>query len=206
MKRNKIKDLLEHGVAGAEVVVAGWVRSSRQSPSVAFIDLTDGSTGTGLQIVATPQTSGFEHLSEMQTGASITARGTLVESPGKGQKYELQAASLELLGGADPETYPIQKKKHTLEFLRQKAHLRVRTNTFGAVFRLRSHLSQGIHDFFRRKGFFYIHTPLITTSDCEGAGEMFQIRAGKEKDFFGSPAYPDSQRTARGGTSGAWPE
>lgn len=189
MKRIRIKELLAQGAVGDEAVVAGWVRSSRQSRNTAFIDLTDGSTGTGLQIVAESGCEGFEQLPRMQTGASISARGRLSESPGKGQKYELQADSLELLGPADPETYPIQKKKHTLEFLRQKAHLRVRTNTFGAVFRLRSHLCQGIHDFFRRKGFFYVHTPIITTSDCEGAGEMFHVSAGKDRDFFGSPAY-----------------
>jgi asparaginyl-tRNA synthetase len=185
MKRDRIKDILSSGPVGRTLHVAGWVRSSRQSQNVGFIDLTDGSCLAGLQVVASPETKGFERLGDFQTGASMLAEGELVESPAQGQKYELKAASIELIGPADPETYPIQKKKHTLEFLRQKAHLRVRTNTFGVVFRLRSHLSQGIHDFFRRKGFFYIHTPLISTSDCEGAGELFHVSSTKHKDFFG---------------------
>ncbi|MCE5270729.1 asparagine--tRNA ligase, partial [bacterium] len=189
MKRDRIKDILAGGPLGQTLTVGGWVRSLRQSPNVGFIDLSDGSTLAGLQIVASPETKGFEHLAEFQTGAALRAVGELVESPAQGQKYELRAVSLELLGPADPETYPIQKKKHTLEFLRQKAHLRARTNTFGAVFRLRSHLSQGIHDFFRRKGFLYIHTPLISASDCEGAGELFHVSSTKHKDFFGRQAY-----------------
>ncbi len=174
---------------GARVLTGGWVRSSRSNPNVAFIDLTDGSCPAGLQVVLDPATPGFELAERLHTGASVLAEGTLVESPGKGQQYELKAERLELLGEADPESYPIQKKKHTMEFLRQKAHLRVRTNTFASVFRLRSHLSQAIHDFFRRKGFFYIHTPLITTSDCEGAGEMFRVMVPKQEEFFGRPAY-----------------
>ncbi len=189
MKRDRIKDILTTGPLGQTLAVGGWVRSLRQSPNVGFINLSDGSTLAGLQVVASPETRGFEHLADFQTGAALRAVGELVESPAQGQKYELRATSLELLGPADPETYPIQKKKHTLEFLRQKAHLRARTNTFGAVFRLRSHLSQGIHDFFRRKGFLYIHTPLISASDCEGAGELFHVSSTKHKDFFGRQAY-----------------
>ncbi len=189
MKREKIKDILGRQVAGGGLTAAGWVRSARLSPNVAFIDLTDGSTAGGLQIVLSPETKNFELMERVHTGCSVLVEGELVDSPGKGQKYELQATSLALLGEADPEQYPIQKKKHTMEFLRTKAHLRVRTNTFAAVFRLRSHLSQGIHHFFRNRGFFYVHAPLITTSDCEGAGQMFQVKAPGEQEFFGKPAW-----------------
>ncbi|MFC1544862.1 asparagine--tRNA ligase [Gemmatimonadota bacterium] len=189
MKREKIRDILGRERAGENLVAAGWARSARLSQNVAFIDLTDGSTPSGLQVVLNPETEGFELMERVHTGSSVSVEGTLADSPGKGQKFELQATSVTLLGEADPETYPIQKKKHTMEFLRTKAHLRVRTNTFAAVFRLRSHLSQGIHDFFRRKGFYYIHAPIITTSDCEGAGQMFQVKTAGEDEFFGRPAW-----------------
>jgi len=189
MQRLKVKQILSSQSAGAEIKAAGWVRSVRNSPQVAFIDLTDGSSMAGLQVVIDPQTEGFSLLNEVHTGCSVAVEGKLVDSPGQGQKFELKASRLALLGAADPETYPIQKKKHTLEFLRTKAHLRVRTNTYAAVFRMRSHLSQGIHSFFRDKGFFYIHAPIITTSDCEGAGQMFQVSAPGDKEFFGKPAY-----------------
>jgi len=189
MRHSRIKEILASEQAGAKIKVGGWIRSVRISQKVAFLDLTDGSSVAGLQIVLDSSTDGFHMLNRLYTGCSILAEGTLVESPGKGQRYELKAERITLLGEADPETYPIQKKKHTLEFLRQKAHLRVRTNTFAAVFRLRSYLSYGIHTFFQSKGFFYIHTPIITTSDCEGAGELFQVNAPGEKDFFGRPAF-----------------
>jgi len=189
MKREKIKEILGRESAGGSLTTAGWVRSARLSPNVAFIDLTDGSTASGLQIVLSPETENFELMERVHTGCSVAVTGELVDSPGKGQKFELQATALTLLGEADPEQYPIQKKKHTMEFLRTKAHLRVRTNTFAAVFRLRSHLSQGIHYFFRNKGFFNIHAPLITTSDCEGAGQMFQLKTAGEEEFFGRPAW-----------------
>ncbi|MBW7996594.1 MAG: asparagine--tRNA ligase [Candidatus Glassbacteria bacterium] len=189
MKREKISEILARDKAGGCLTAAGWVRSARLSQNVAFIDLTDGSSPAGLQVVLSPDTSGFELMERVHTGSSVLVEGELADSPGKGQKFELQAANLTLLGEADPETYPIQKKKHTMEFLRTKAHLRVRTNTFAAVFRLRSHLSQGIHDFFRRKGFFYIHSPVITTSDCEGAGQMFQVKTSGDEEFFGRPAW-----------------
>jgi asparaginyl-tRNA synthetase len=189
MKLEKVRNILAREKAGGQVVTAGWVRSARLSQNVAFVDLTDGSTPAGLQVVLNPDSDGFDVMERVHTGSSVTVQGNLVESPGKGQKYELQANKLILLGEADPETYPVQKKKHTMEFLRTKAHLRVRTNTFAAVFRLRSHLSQGIHDFFRRKGFHYVHTPLITTSDCEGAGQMFQVKTSGDEEFFGRPAW-----------------
>jgi len=189
MQRIKIKKILESEPSGERLTVNGWVRSVRKSPNLAFIDLVDGSSMTGLQVVLEPAVEAYGLVERLHTGCAITACGTLVESPAKGQRFELKAEDIELLGEADPETFPIQKKKHTLEFLRQKAHLRVRTNTFAAVFRLRSHLSHAIHEFFRRRGFFYIHTPIITASDCEGAGEMFHITTAGEKEFFGRPAY-----------------
>ncbi|MFH1069912.1 MAG: asparagine--tRNA ligase [Candidatus Glassbacteria bacterium] len=189
MERMKIREILAGQSAGVRLTTAGWVRSARLSPQVAFIDLTDGSSVAGLQVVLDDKTEGFGLMDSVHTGASVKVEGLLTESPGKGQKWELKADRLEILGPAEPDSYPIQKKKHTLEFLRTKAHLRVRTNTFAAIFRLRSHLSQGIHDFFRRKGFFYIHAPIITTSDCEGAGQMFRVSAPTEKEFFGKPAY-----------------
>ncbi|MEA1997041.1 MAG: amino acid--tRNA ligase-related protein, partial [Gemmatimonadota bacterium] len=193
MKRWKITEILASAGTGEKLKAEGWVRSVRGSQNVRFIDLTDGSCLAGLQIVAEEaSTSGFETLQHVHTGSSLEAEGVLVESPGKGQRLEMKAEKITLLGESDPDTYPIQKKKHTMEFLRQKAHLRVRTNTFASVFRLRSHLSHGIHDFFRNKGFFYIHAPIITTSDCEGAGEMFRVSAQpceNGKEFFGRPAY-----------------
>jgi len=189
MQRIKIKKILESEPSGERLTVNGWVRSVRKSPNLAFIDLVDGSSMTGLQVVLEPAVEAYGLVERLHTGCAIIACGTLVESPAKGQRFELKAEDIELLGEADPETFPIQKKKHTLEFLRQKAHLRVRTNTFAAVFRLRSHLSHAIHEFFRRRGFFYIHTPIITASDCEGAGEMFHITTAGEKEFFGRPAY-----------------
>ncbi|MFC1614005.1 asparagine--tRNA ligase [Gemmatimonadota bacterium] len=189
MERSKIKKILESERTGERLTVNGWVRSVRKSTNMAFIDLVDGSSLTGLQVVLESSCEAYSLLDNIHTGCALTARGTLVESPAKGQRYELQADDLVLLGQADPETFPIQKKKHTLEFLRQKAHLRVRTNTFAAVFRLRSHLSHAIHEFFRQRGFFYIHTPIITASDCEGAGEMFRISTSQKKEFFGRPAY-----------------
>ena len=195
MQRTKIKDLLAaESAVGSRHTVAGWARSARKSPKVAFIDLSDGSSIKGLQLVVDPEENAgaYEMMDNVHTGTSVKAVGTLVESPAKGQKYEMKVEQLEIIGLADPEKFPIQKKKHTMEFLRTQAHLRVRTNTFASVFRLRSHLSLAIHDYFRRKGFFYIHTPLITASDCEGAGEMFHLSTlGEEKgkEFFGSPAY-----------------
>jgi asparaginyl-tRNA synthetase len=189
MERSKIKKILESETAGERLTANGWVRSVRRSQNMAFIDLVDGSSITGLQVVLEPSCESYSLLERLHTGCAITARGTLVESPAKGQRFELKAEEIELLGEADPESFPIQKKKHTLEFLRQKAHLRARTNTFAAVFRLRSYLSHAIHEFFRQRDFFYIHTPIITASDCEGAGEMFHIITTGEKEFFGRPTY-----------------
>jgi asparaginyl-tRNA synthetase len=180
----------------------GWVRTRRGNKNVQFVALNDGSTIRNIQIVFDLATFTDEQLRPITTGSSIHVTGKLVESMGKGQTCEIQAESLEIFGTADPEAYPLQKKGHTLEFLREKAHLRPRTNTFGAVLRVRSALAFAIHKFFQERGFFYLNTPLITASDCEGAGAMFQVTTldlnnlpkqedGKvdfSADFFGKPA------------------
>lgn len=171
-KRTKIKALLSSDVSGEEVVVMGWVRTFRNNQ---FIALNDGSTNENLQVVAALGLLNDETLKRITTGASLKVVGKLVSSLGKGQKVELQATNIEILGDSDPEKYPLQPKKHSLEFLREIAHLRFRTNTFGAVFRIRHSLAFAIHKFFNDKGFVYLHTPIITASDAEGAGEMFRV-------------------------------
>lgn len=176
MKRSKIKSLFQDAPIQTRVVVKGWVRTKRESKTFSFLELNDGSTIRNLQIVADAGMPGYDEvIRKISTGACIAATGTLVASQGKGQSVELQAESLEVYGTADPETYPLQKKGHSLEFLREIAHLRVRTNTFGAVYRLRNAMAYGIHQFFQEKGFYYVHTPIITGSDTEGAGEMFSV-------------------------------
>ena len=175
MKRTKIVDIFDKPAIGTEVSVMGWVRSRRGNKYVQFVALNDGSTIKNLQIVLDMNVFTDDQLKAVTTGSAIHVKGLLVESMGKGQSVEVQAASLEVFGTADPETYPLQKKGHSLEFLREKAHLRPRTNTFGAVLRVRSALAFAIHKFFQERGFFYLNTPLITASDCEGAGAMFQV-------------------------------
>ncbi|MDE6403801.1 MAG: asparagine--tRNA ligase [Muribaculaceae bacterium] len=176
MKRTKIIDIFGGEAAvGTEVSVKGWVRTRRGNKHVQFVALNDGSTIKNLQIVFDMAQFDDEQLKPVTTGSAIHVTGILVESMGKGQSVEVQAKTLEIYGTADPEAYPLQKKGHTLEFLREKAHLRPRTNTFGAVLRVRSALAYAIHKFFQERGFFYLHTPLITASDCEGAGAMFQV-------------------------------
>ncbi len=156
--------------------LAGWVRTHRHSKNVSFIELTDGTSVKGLQLVIDQKLEGFAALQpDIQTGASIRVSGSLVNSPAKGQKYEFQVSAIEVIGKADPETYPLQKKGHTLEFLREILHLRPRSNTFGAVFRVRSHAAMAVHKFYQERGFYYLTSPIITTSDCEGAGEMFRV-------------------------------
>lgn len=186
---------------GSQVELKGWARTRRGNKHVQFVQLNDGSNVGGIQVVFDMSKFTDEQLKPITTGASLRVVGNLVESMGKGQSMEVQAESLELYGTCDPESYPLQKKGHTLEFLREKAHLRPRTNTFGAVLRVRSALAQAIHKFFGEKGFYYLNTPLITASDCEGAGAMFQVTTlplndlpkDKEgnvdysKDFFGKP-------------------
>ena len=201
MKRTKIVDIFNPELLGSEVCVKGWVRTRRGNKYVQFVALNDGSTIKNIQIVFDMNNFTDEQLKPITTGASICVEGLLVESMGKGQTCEIQAQKLEVYGTADPETYPLQKKGHTLEFLREKAHLRPRTNTFGAVLRVRSALAFAIHKFFQEKGFFYLNTPLITASDCEGAGAMFQVTTlplndlpktedgsvDYAQDFFGKP-------------------
>jgi asparaginyl-tRNA synthetase len=172
--KTRIKHLLAAGVTGLECEVAGWVRSVRASREVAFITLNDGSTLSGLQIVAGTDLENFDVICRLGTGAALRIQGTLVDSPAAGQERELAAASIVVVCDAD-ETYPLQKKRHSFEYLRTIAHLRPRTNTFGAVFRLRSRLAQAVHRFFAEKSFLYVHTPIITASDCEGAGELFRV-------------------------------
>ena len=175
MKRTKIADLLASSEVDREVVAMGWVRTRRGNKHVQFVALNDGSTIKNIQVVFDMQKFNDEELKPITTGASIKVTGKLVESMGKGQTTEIQAESFEVFGTADVNTYPLQKKGHSLEFLRDIAHLRMRTNTFGAIFRIRSVLAFAIHKFFNEKGFYYLHTPLITESDCEGAGAMFQV-------------------------------
>jgi len=175
MSRTIIIDALKRTDFGAEVNIKGWVRTRRGNKNVSFIALNDGSTINNIQVVADNEKFGDEYLKPITTGACISVTGKLVESLGQGQTVEIQAEKIEIYGIADPETYPLQKKGHTMEFLRDIAHLRPRTNTFGAVFRVRHHMAMAIHRFFHERGFFYFHTPIITASDCEGAGQMFQV-------------------------------
>lgn len=195
MKRTKITDLLKSDACSADVDVCGWVRTRRGSKQVTFIALNDGTTIHNLQVVADIEKLGEENLKQVTTGSCIRVSGKLVPSQGQGQHVEVQADRIELLGAADPNSYPLQKKGHSLEFLREIAHLRPRTNTFGAVFRIRHHMAMAIHTFFHQKGFFYFHTPIITASDAEGAGQMFQVTTQDlkqvKKDEDGSVNYDD---------------
>ncbi len=202
MKRSRIKDVLKHPETvgfGNDVCVKGWVRTKRGNSNVAFIALNDGSIVTNLQIVVDPNKFDDELMKKITTGSCIHVEGKLVESFGKGQTMEVQAEMIELYGTADPEKYPLQKKGHSMEFLREIAHLRMRTNYFGCVLRLRHAMAFAIHKYFNDRGFFYLHTPLITASDAEGAGEMFNVttfdlnniprtkdgNVDYKKDFFG---------------------
>ena len=175
MKRSKIVDLIHSTSFGESVCVKGWVRTRRGSKQVAFIALNDGSTIHNMQVVIELNQFSEDQLKDITTGACISVNGLLVASQGQGQAAEIQAKEINILGTADPALYPLQKKGHSLEFLREIAYLRPRTNTFGAIFRLRHHLAYAIHDYFNKLGFFYFHTPIITGSDAEGAGSMFQV-------------------------------
>jgi asparaginyl-tRNA synthetase len=188
---------------GSEITLRGWVRSRRDSKGITFIELNDGSRFKSMQLVVEAGAIAEEMLKQITTGSSIEAGGVLVESPAKGQAVELKVASVHVYGTADATTYPLQKKGHTLEFLREISHLRVRSNTFGAAFRVRNALTHAIHTFFQERDFLYVQTPIITTSDCEGAGQMFGVTTlnlqqapraadGKvdwQQDFFAKPAY-----------------
>src|ERR1044071_7527210 len=191
--------LIKHILASAEakevVTVKGWVRTRRDAKGFSFIELNDGSCLANIQVVVDTGTPGSERLPDFTTGASALVEGKLVPSPAQGQKWELRATRVELVGPADAN-YPLQKKGHTLEFLRTIAHLRPRSNLFGAMFRTRSRLAFAVHEFFQSRDFVYVHTPIITASDCEGAGEMFRVTSLKgnpdekpEADFFGKRTF-----------------
>ena len=171
-KRVKIKDALGMPAGSEEITVMGWVRTFRNNQ---FIALNDGSSNENLQVVLGLGAFDESLLKKITTGASLRATGQLLDSPGKGQQVELKAGNLEILGICDAEKFPLQPKKHSLEFLREIAHLRFRTNTFGSIFRLRHSLAYAVHQFFNDRGFIYLHTPIITASDAEGAGEMFRV-------------------------------
>jgi asparaginyl-tRNA synthetase len=175
MKRIKVKELLATAPVGNEVVVKGWVRTKRGNKNIVFIALNDGSTINNIQVVVDASSFDESLLKDISTGACLGITGKLVESQGQGQNVEINAISIELYGKSDAETYPLQKKGHSMEFLREIAHLRFRTNTFGAVFRIRHAMAFAIHKYFNDKGFFYLHTPIVTGSDAEGAGEMFHV-------------------------------
>ena len=198
--RKRVAEVLAAQVAGGVYCVKGWVRTVRAGKEVAFIALNDGSCLASLQVVATPALGNYEEVTRIGTGAALEIRGMLAQSPAAGQRYELQAEQVVIVGPAD-ESYPLQKKRHSFEYLRTIAHLRPRSNTFGAVFRVRSSLAQAIHRFFAERGFLYVQTPIITTSDCEGAGELFRVTTldlarpplvngalDCSRDFFGQAA------------------
>ena len=175
MKRTKIKELLSATHIDSEVLVKGWVRTKRGNKNISFIALNDGSSINNIQIVVEAASFDESLLKDISTGACIAVTGKLVASQGQGQSVEINAEEIELYGKSDAELYPLQKKGHSMEFMREISHLRFRTNTFGAVFRIRHAMAFAVHKYFNDKGFFYLHTPIITGSDCEGAGEMFHV-------------------------------
>ncbi|NJK99138.1 MAG: asparagine--tRNA ligase [Spirulinaceae cyanobacterium SM2_1_0] len=204
MDVRRIIDILRTGQAKEAAEIRGWVRTKRELKGFAFLEINDGSALANLQVVINADFPDYEVvLKSINTGTAVVARGALVASQGKGQRLELKPSQLEVLGDADPETYPLQKKRHSFEFLREIAHLRSRTNTIGAVFRVRNACAAAIHQFFQERGFLWIHAPIITTNDCEGAGELFNITSldltnpprtevgeiDYRQDFFGKPAY-----------------
>jgi asparaginyl-tRNA synthetase len=189
---------------GSEINVKGWVRTVRNQKTFSFVEINDGSTLSNFQIVVSSDLPNYQcTIDSLSTGVSISATGTIVESPGKAQQFEMQAKEITVIGSCDPEVYPLQKKRHTFEFLRSIAHLRPRTNTLGAVMRVRNALAYATHMFFQERNFLYVHTPIITASDCEGAGQMFRVstldpeklpytadrKVDWSQDFFGKPAY-----------------
>jgi len=170
-----VREILARESAGGEVTLRGWVRTARHSKGVSFLEVSDGSCFAGLQVVVAPELENFEaELCHLQTGCAVSVVGELVDSPGKGQRFELQARRIEVVGEV-AEDYPLQKKRHSFEFLRTLAHLRPRTNTLGAVFRIRNAAAVAIHEFFQERGFMLLHTPIVTSSDAEGAGQMFRV-------------------------------
>ncbi|NCC24459.1 MAG: asparagine--tRNA ligase, partial [Deltaproteobacteria bacterium] len=201
MKSMSVRAILTAREPQDDIRVQGWVRTKREAKGFSFLEVNDGSVPANVQVVVDGALPCHDLLTEIHTGASVQVQGDLVASPGKGQAWEIKARDVELIGSADPETYPLQKKRHTDEFLRGIAHLRPRTNKYGSMLRIRSELSFAVHDYFRTRGFFYLHAPIITGSDCEGAGEMFRVttfdltnvpivkgEADFSQDFFGRPA------------------
>lgn len=205
--RLKVQEIFnsQQSIVGKEIVVKGWVRTVRNQKAFSFIEVNDGSFPKGIQVVAETAIPTYSVVGQLVTGSAVAIKGTVVESPGSGQKFELKATEVELVGDCSGAEYPLQKKRHSLEFLRSIAHLRPRTNTIASVARVRSALAFATHKFFQERGFLYLQTPLITASDCEGAGEMFRVTTlpstiaklpkTKEgeidyaKDFFGKPAF-----------------
>ncbi|MEX0323610.1 MAG: asparagine--tRNA ligase [Puniceicoccaceae bacterium] len=201
-KKLTVKAALSAESAIENIVLSGWVRTRRDSKEFSFMELNDGSCLANLQVIVDGECPDYPSIGEFTTGSAVTVTGSLIESQGKGQKWEVKAAGLQLVGKAD-EDYPLQKKRHSLEYMREIAHLRPRANLFGAVFRVRSRLAYAIHQFYQERGFLYVHTPLITASDCEGAGEMFRVSTLDPKnppvnddgdidyaqDFFHRPTY-----------------
>ena len=199
----RISQVLRSGEPDTTVIIRGWVRTKREQKTFTFIEVNDGSSMAGLQVVVGETIANYtESIKRINTGASVEIEGKLVPSPGKGQRIEMQAIGLIVHGEADPETYPLQKKRHSFEFLRDIGHLRSRTNTLSAVFRVRNACAAAVHQFFQERSFLWVHTPILTASDCEGAGEMFSvtrfdlnklpIKEGKvdfSQDFFGKPTY-----------------
>ncbi|MCG9892375.1 MAG: asparagine--tRNA ligase [Thermosynechococcaceae cyanobacterium MS004] len=204
MTSRRMIEWLRHGQPGDAIAINAWVRTKRELKDFAFVEVNDGSSLQGLQVVVPSTLPDYEAvLRSLTTGASVSVEGVLVASQGKNQRIELKAESIQIWGTADPETYPLQKKRHSFEFLRTIAHLRSRTNTLGAVFRVRNACSAAIHEFFQTRGFLWAHTPIITTGDCEGAGEQFSVTSLNlnqlpktpeqavdfSQDFFGRPTY-----------------
>ena len=204
MTPQRIKHILKSGNPGDVVSIQGWVRTRRDSKAFSFLDVNDGSSMVGLQVLADDSTEGYgDAMKRITTGASVAIAGTLAESPGKGQRVELKASRLTVVGESDADTYPLQKKRHSFEFLRGLGHLRSRTNTLGAVFRVRNACANAIHEFFQSRDFLWVHTPVLTASDCERAGEMFTVtsmnldklptgdngQVDYAQDFFGKPTY-----------------
>jgi len=200
-KRTRIVDALNSESPLGHILIKGWVRTRRDSKGFSFLDINDGSCLRNIQVFVEEGSPSYKTLKDVNTGSAVEVTGSLIESPGKGQKWEIKAGDLTLVGPAEPETYPLQKKRHSDEFLRSIAHLRPRTNKYGALFRIRSESSFAAHKFFRDRGFYYLHSPIITGSDCEGAGEMFRVttlpvskvnpeNTGNvfENDFFGREA------------------
>ncbi|MDB9302915.1 asparagine--tRNA ligase [Nodularia spumigena CS-591/12] len=204
MLNRRLAEVLRSGEPDDSLVIQGWVRTKRELKGFAFIEVNDGSSLANLQAVINQDLPDYEEIiKKLNTGAAVEVSGVLVASQGKGQRIELQAQAVKVYGEADPETYPLQKKRHSFEFLRTIGHLRSRTNSFGAVFRVRNACSAAIHEFFQQRGFLWVHTPIITANDCEGAGELFSVtgldlknipRTKSEavdytQDFFGKPTY-----------------